>query len=115
MSELFVVTDGIREYGNTAAQAAEQVGSAGAIDLAANLAALAPVLGPIGADFLASFANAQTIHAKQVAALAHHYGQTAAAAHATAESYDSTDGATSSALGTVGQGIDAVQGAGGTA
>lgn len=105
MSELFVVTDGIRNYGNTAAQAAEQVGSAGAIDLAANLAALAPVLGPIGADFLASFATAQSNHAKSVAALANHYAQTAVAAHTAADSYDSTDSSTGAALGSVGQAI----------
>lgn len=112
---MFVVPDGIRDYGNTAAQAAEQIGSAGAIDLAANLTALAPVLGPIGADFLASYAIAQANHAKQVGALANHYAQTAVVAHSTAESYDSTDGATSADLGAVGQGIDGAQGIGGTA
>ncbi|MFZ2174769.1 MAG: type VII secretion target [Rhodococcus sp. (in: high G+C Gram-positive bacteria)] len=98
MSDVFVVTDGIRSYGATAAQAAEQITSAAAIDLAANIAALAPVLGPIGADFLASFAAAQLTHARSVAELAVHYAETSAAAHATADSYDSTDHASASAV-----------------
>jgi hypothetical protein len=102
LSDVFAVPDGIRNYGTTAAQAAEQVGSAAALDLGTNLAALAPVFGPIGADFLASFAAAQANHAASVAELAHHYAQTAIAAHATAESYDSVDGATGDALGAVG-------------
>ncbi|TQC44774.1 ESX-1 secretion-associated protein [Rhodococcus sp. WS4] len=105
MSDVFVVTDGIRNYGATAAQAAEQISSAAALDLGTNLAALAPVFGPIGADFLASFAAAQANHAKSVAELATHYAQTALAAHTTADSYDSVDGTTGAALGTVGEGI----------
>ncbi|GAF48935.1 MULTISPECIES: type VII secretion target [Rhodococcus] len=105
MSDVFVVTDGIRNYGATAAQAAEQISGAAALDLGANLAALAPVFGPIGADFLASFAAAQANHARSVAELASHYAQTAIAAHATADSYDSVDGANGAALGAAGDGI----------
>ena len=105
LSEVFVVTDGIRKYGATAAQAAEQISSAAALDLGANLAALAPVFGPIGADFLASFAAAQANHATSVAELATHYAQTAIAADATAQSYDSVDGANGAALGSVGDGL----------
>ncbi|QSE88380.1 ESX-1 secretion-associated protein [Rhodococcus pseudokoreensis] len=108
MSEVFVVTDGIRKYGATAAQAAEQISSAAALDLGTNLAALAPVFGPIGADFLASFAAAQANHAASVAELATHYAQTAIAADATAQSYDSVDGANGAALGAVGDGLGAV-------
>lgn len=105
MSEVTVVTDGIRSYAATAAQAAEQITGAAGMDLAANLAALTPVMGPIGADFLASFAVAQTNHAKSVAALATHFVQTALAAESTADSYDTTDQATAAALGSAGNGI----------
>ncbi|MDV7242733.1 MULTISPECIES: type VII secretion target [Rhodococcus] len=105
MSDVFVVTDGIRRYGATAAQAAEQISSAAAIDLAADLAALAPVFGPIGADFLASFAVAQGNHAKSVAELASHYAHTAVASGATADSYDSVDDANGGALGDIGGAI----------
>ncbi|QTJ69396.1 ESX-1 secretion-associated protein [Rhodococcus sp. ZPP] len=105
MSDVFVVTDGIRRYGATAAQAAEQISSAAAIDLGADLAALAPVFGPIGADFLASFAVAQGNHAKSVAELASHYAHTAVASGATADSYDSVDDANSGALGDIGGAI----------
>lgn len=98
MSEIFVVTDGIRSYGAAAAQAAEHITGAAAVDLGANLAALAPVLGPIGADFLASFSIAQGTHARSVAALASHYAQTASAAYAAAETYDCVDNANGAAL-----------------
>ncbi|NLU81282.1 type VII secretion target [Rhodococcus sp. HNM0569] len=102
MSDVSVVTDGIRAYGATTAQAAEQVAAAGAFDLAANIAALTPVLGPIGADFLAAFAHAQGTHAEAVASLANFYTQTALAANASADGYDDTDAGTGSALGGLG-------------
>ncbi|MEV0946506.1 type VII secretion target [Rhodococcus sp. NPDC049939] len=104
MSDVFVVADGIREYGATAATVAEQIGSAAA-DLGTDLATLAPVFGPIGADFLAAFVAAQATHAKSVAELSLHYAQTAAAAEATAASYESVDEANSAALGGIREGI----------
>jgi hypothetical protein len=52
-----------------------------------------------------SFAAAQARHAMSVAKLASHYAQTAIAAHATADSYGSVDGANGAALGAVGDGI----------
>ncbi|WP_072688878.1 type VII secretion target [Rhodococcus marinonascens] len=104
MSDVFVVADGIRQYGDTAAQAAEQIGGAAA-NLGADLATLAPVFGPIGADFLTAFAAAQATHAQSVAELSFHYAQTAAAADATADSYESVDDANSAALSGIGEGM----------
>ncbi|EOM75898.1 ESX-1 secretion-associated protein [Rhodococcus rhodnii] len=105
MSDLVVDTDGIRAYARSAAQSAEQIGSAGAYDLAANIAALTPVLGPIGADFLAAFAHAQSTHAQSVAELAAHYAGTAAAADSAAAGYDGTDRASGDALGGIGESL----------
>ncbi|QNG18943.1 ESX-1 secretion-associated protein [Rhodococcus triatomae] len=104
MSDVTVETAGIRQFGASAAQSAEQITSAAGIDLAANLAALAPVLGPIGADFLASFATAQANHAKAVAELAAHYVATSSAAFSTADEYDGTDSGTADTFGGIGAG-----------
>ncbi|NLG56337.1 MAG: ESX-1 secretion-associated protein [Rhodococcus sp.] len=99
MKNIDVDTAGIRQYGASAAQSAQQILTAAGIDLAANLTALVPVMGPIGADFVAAYATAQTTHAKAVAELATHYSATSAAAYSTAESYDTTDTSTADTLG----------------
>lgn len=105
MTKLNADTDGIRQFGMSAAESAAQITSAAGIDLAANLAALTPVMGPIGADFLAAFATAQINHAKSVAELATHYTATSAAAFTSAGQYDSTDTGTADNLGTVAGGL----------
>ena len=84
MSALTAVPDDIDAYGQSAALAATHIAAAGGADLAAHLAALAPVFGPIGADFLAKFGAVQAEHALSVGHLAAHYAATAAAAHACA-------------------------------
>jgi hypothetical protein len=91
MSELSVVTDDIRTYGATAAEAAGHVAHAAVVDLNANLAAVAPAVGPVGLEFLEAFARAQATHTKDVAALAAYYAGTSATAGAAAVAYDGTD------------------------
>ena len=98
MSELHADPAAIRNYGTTAGEVAGKIAGAGAFDLAANMTALTPVFGAIGADFLATFGVAQTNHMKSVAALASHYAGTAAAAHAAAAGYESSDRDTASGL-----------------
>lgn len=98
MSELSVVTDDIRVYGTTATEAAGHVARAALVDLNANIAAVAPALGPIGLEFLEAFARAQTTHTKDVAALSLFYAGTAAAATATADTYERTDQSTATKL-----------------
>lgn len=93
---------GIRNYGDSAAEVSSRIAGAGAIDLAANIAALTPVFGAIGADFLAMFGVAQANHAKSVLQLAEHYGATAVAAHATAGEYEGIDDAIVANLGSAG-------------
>lgn len=98
MSEMTVVTDDIRRYGSTSADAAGRIAQAGAIDLQANLSTVAPALGPVGAEFLEAFARVQSTHTRDVVALAAFYTGTATTANAAAESYDFTDHATQLAL-----------------
>ncbi|NMN93623.1 type VII secretion target [Antrihabitans stalactiti] len=104
MTDLTVHLAGIQQFGDSAAKAAAQVATAGAYDLAANVAALTPALGLIGADFLAAFAQAQTNHAQSVAELATHFSSTAVAAYETAANYQGTDDATTAALNSAAQG-----------
>lgn len=98
MSEIHAVPAGIREFGDTNAEVAGQLSSAGGFDLAANTAAAAPVFGAIGADFLAVFALAQANHAKSIADLAAGYAAASAAAHASADGYVGTDAEHSAAM-----------------
>ncbi|WP_232816756.1 type VII secretion target [Rhodococcus sp. H-CA8f] len=98
MSELTVVTDDIRRYGSTSAEAAGHIAQAAAVDLGANIATVAPAVGPVGIEFLAAFARAQATHTKDVAALATFYAGNAATASAAAQAYDTTDLSTASDL-----------------
>lgn len=107
MSGFEAVTDGIRGYGDTAAEVAGHIAGAGAFDLAANITALTPVFGAVGADFLAMFGIAQASHAKSVGELANHYGATALAAHVSAAGYDGVDQSIVSGLGQAGSGMEA--------
>lgn len=91
MSELTVATDGIRKYGSTSTEAAGRIAQAAAVDLGANIAAVAPAVGPVGIEFLEAFARAQATHTKDVAALATFYAGNAATAGAAAQAYDTTD------------------------
>ena len=92
----------IRAYGATASTVAAAISSAGAFNLAAHTAALTPVFGTIGTEFLAAFAAAQGTHAASLAELAGHFSATAVAAAATAASYASADRATAAALSVIG-------------
>lgn len=101
MSVLHAELDGIRSYGNTAAEVAARIAGAAGFDLAENVAALTPVFGAVGAEFLAAFAVAQANHAQSVAALAGNFTATAAAAHATAAGYEVVDRTTAGTVGSV--------------
>ncbi|MEZ5150951.1 type VII secretion target [Rhodococcus zopfii] len=83
-----VVPDGVRAFGNTALEAADDVARAGAVDLQENISALSPALGLIGGDFLAAFAAAQSEHTRAVALLSVAYASSGTAAHETATGYE---------------------------
>jgi len=91
--------DEIRAYGAVAAGAAAHIAATEGLDVATNVAALTPVFGLIGADFLATYAATQATHAGSVAALANVYAGTGSVAHAIAAAYDAADHATGTALG----------------
>ncbi|WP_067819119.1 hypothetical protein [Nocardia inohanensis] len=93
MDKLVASTDAIRAYGEANAALATTVASAAAVDQAASLAAVIPVFGLIGQEFLLSYAGAQANHVASTAELAHVYAGTALAAHEAAGLHDSTEAA----------------------
>lgn len=94
-----VVPDGVRAFGSTSLRAAEEVASAGAMDLQANVSSLSPAMGLIGADFVAAFAVTQGAHTRTVAQLAYVYASGGAAAHDAATRYEALDAAVAAGLG----------------
>lgn len=99
MNGFSAVPDDIRGYGDIAAGAAAHIAATEGADVAANVAALAPVFGVIGADFLATYATTQATHAGSVAALSSVFAGTGAVAHAIAAAYEGSDHATAAVLG----------------
>ncbi|MBB5912850.1 hypothetical protein BJY24_001717 [Nocardia transvalensis] len=91
MGEFVATPDAIRDYGNAAATMATGVGTAGAFDQTATIAAVVPVFGLLGQEFLMSFAYAQANHAASVAELAGVHAATALTAHDAAAAYESTE------------------------
>ncbi|UGT39692.1 hypothetical protein LTV02_27010 [Nocardia yamanashiensis] len=91
MDKLVASTDAIRAYGEANAALATTVASAAAVDQSATLAAVIPVFGLIGQEFLVSFAGAQANHFASTAELAHVYAGTALAAHEAAAIHDTTE------------------------
>jgi hypothetical protein len=101
MSDISVVPDALRSYGAAMGSVSAAVASTGAFDTAGNLAAMTPVFGLIGQDFLAAFAVAQANHAQNYADLATLFGHHARLAHQSAAGYESTDGQTRHRLGSI--------------
>ena len=99
MNGFSAAPDGIRAYGDIAAGAAAHIAATEGLDAVAELAALTPVFGLIGADFLATYAATRSTHAGAVAALAQVYAGTGTVAHAIATAYDTTDQNTGTVLG----------------
>ncbi|MFI6997702.1 type VII secretion target [Nocardia sp. NPDC050175] len=101
MNHIEVVPDAVRAYGSASAVMAAGVASAGAVDQAATIGTVVPVFGLIGQEFLASFAFAQANHLSSVAELAAVHAGTALTAHQAASTYESADGESSTAIGSV--------------
>ncbi|NKY88779.1 type VII secretion target [Nocardia veterana] len=91
MGDFVATPDAIRAYGNVAADMATGVATAGAFDQTATIAAVVPVFGLLGQEFLLSFARAQANHASSVAELAGVHAATALTAHDAAAAYESTE------------------------
>ncbi|ONM50285.1 type VII secretion target [Nocardia donostiensis] len=101
MSDLSVETDALRAFGTTNAGIAGEIAGAGNFDAAANIAALTPVFGLIGADYLAMFAAAQVLQAKDINDLSAKYHELSRAAFSSAVNYDVGDMSNAAALGKV--------------
>ena len=101
MSDLTVVPDAIRGYGDVCATMATGVATAGSVDQAATIAAVVPVFGLIGQDFLAAFAYAQGNHLFSVGQLAAVHAASSANSFASAATYEATDGASGAGITSV--------------
>ncbi|MBF6133822.1 hypothetical protein IU501_12520 [Nocardia otitidiscaviarum] len=91
MSNLIATPDAIRGYGDASAAMAGAVLGAASTDQAATIAAIVPVFGLIGQDFLAAFAYAQANHFSSAAELAAVHAGTAVAAYEAAGTYEAVD------------------------
>lgn len=102
MSDLSVETEALRAFGTTNAGVGTEIAAAGNFDAVAHVAALTPVFGLIGADYLAMFAAAQVLQARDINDLSAKYQKLSQAAFSSALNYDGTDSGTAGALGAVG-------------
>ncbi|MBB5915772.1 hypothetical protein BJY24_004684 [Nocardia transvalensis] len=105
MADLSVETTAVRAFAATQEGVAGQIAAAGDVDAVGNVVAMTPVFGLIGADYLAMFAAAQVLHAKDINELSdkcNHLGQ---AAFGSAAVYDDTDSAAQTVLGAIGNQI----------
>jgi hypothetical protein len=95
-----VETDPLRVFAATHEGIATQIAGAGNMDTASHVAAMTPVFGIIGADYLAMFAAAQVLHCKDINDLSQKVNDISGAAFNTAATFDSSDSEFSSALET---------------
>ncbi|MEV6276462.1 type VII secretion target [Nocardia sp. NPDC051832] len=91
MTNLAVDTDAVRMFGVQNANIASQIFGVANVDSAASVAAMVPVFGVIGADFLMSFTAAQVLQAKDMNELGAKYSELAANAQTAAQSYLAED------------------------
>ncbi|MBF6135325.1 ESX-1 secretion-associated protein [Nocardia otitidiscaviarum] len=92
MTELSVDPEAVRAFATTQHGVAGDIAAAGNLDTVANVAAMTPVFGLIGADYLAMFAVAELLHGKDVNALSARYAHLGQVAAGTATAIQTTDG-----------------------
>ncbi|GGK93944.1 type VII secretion target [Nocardia jinanensis] len=105
MSDISVATEALRAFGITNSGIGTEIAAAGNIDAVANVASLTPVFGLIGADYLAMFAAAQVLQARDINDLSAKYQKLSEAAFTSAFNYDMTDDGAAGALGAAGGGL----------
>lgn len=103
MNEIVAVPEAISRYGDAAAAMAVQVGTMGAANQVASVAAVVPVFGLIGQDFLAAFAVAQANNLLSVSELAVVHAGTAVAAYEGAGTYQLSDDTGATEFGAIGR------------
>ncbi|MFC8043062.1 type VII secretion target [Nocardia sp. NPDC057353] len=99
MTDLSVDTDGVRDFAATNAGVAGQIAGAGNFDAVANVSALTPVFGLIGADYLAMFAAAQVLQARDINDLSAKVGDLSNSAFNAAAAYDGQEAASGAVFG----------------
>ncbi|QIS13476.1 type VII secretion target [Nocardia arthritidis] len=96
--ELSVETQAVRAFAASNAGIAGDIAGVANIDVVKNVTALTPVFGLIGADYLALFAAAQVLQAKDMNDLSAKYAKLSDAAFKSANAYDITDMINSGAM-----------------
>ncbi|MFF0544303.1 type VII secretion target [Nocardia thailandica] len=91
MTDLTVQTEAVETFAATNAAVSGDIAAASGWDQAANIAAMTPVFGLIGADYLAMFAAAQVLQAKDINDLSDKYNKLSQAAFSTASTFTATD------------------------
>jgi hypothetical protein len=102
MSDLSVETDAVRAFAATNAGIAGDLAGAGNFDAVKNVSALVPVFGLIGVDYLAMFAAAQVLQAKDINDLSAKYAKLSESAFTAAAAYDVNDISRAGSLGSLG-------------
>ncbi|MEV6387760.1 type VII secretion target [Nocardia xishanensis] len=98
MSDLSVETEAVRAFATENAGIAGQISAAANTDLVGQLAAMTPVFGMIGADYLLSFAAAQVLQAKDINDLSAKYADLSFKAFNAASLFEATDSGNAGAM-----------------
>ncbi|WP_228001572.1 type VII secretion target [Nocardia australiensis] len=101
MSDLSVETEAVRAFAAQNAGISGEIAGAGNFDAVANVAAMTPVFGLIGADYLLAFAAAQVLQARDINELSAKYAKLSEAAFTSATSFDTTDFSNAGSLGSI--------------
>ncbi|WP_405179659.1 type VII secretion target [Nocardia sp. NBC_01377] len=105
MSDLVAAPDAIRGYAEAAVSMATGVATAGTVDQAATMAAVVPVFGLIGQEFLFAFAHAQANHVSSVLELAAVHAATAMTATQSAIAYETSEATSAAEFDTAAYGL----------
>ncbi|WP_433594110.1 type VII secretion target [Nocardia sp. CA-145437] len=101
MADLSVDTGAVRAFAATQDGVAADIAAQGGLDTVAHVAALTPVFGLIGADFLAGYAVAELLHDRDINALSGRFAELGQAARGSAATYESADADFAGRLGAV--------------
>ncbi len=101
MADLSVETDAVRAFATTNAGVASEIAGAGNFDAIQNVAALTPVFGLIGADYLLAFAAAQVLQAKDINDLSAKYDKLSKSAFTAAAAFETTDSGNANVLSAI--------------
>ncbi|APE35761.1 ESX-1 secretion-associated protein [Nocardia mangyaensis] len=91
MTDLSVQTDAVAAFAATNSVVAADVSAAGLGEAAASVTAMTPVFGLIGADYLAMFAAAQALQAKDINDLSDRFSKLSDAAFTSSVQFETTD------------------------